>query len=429
MTLNISFPDMLLVRQNFPDRRIHDIRCAVWKQMEVLPLPQKLKSGSSIAVGVGSRGIKNIELITRTVIDFFKWRGFQPFIFPAMGSHGGATETGQRERLATRGITEKAMRCPVKCSMDIVETGFADVGIPTFMDRNAFASDGVFLVNRIKAHTDYTYKKGESGILKMLAIGLGKDLGAGICHKRSFEGMNLGQVILSAARQLLSTQKILGGLAILEDGYNNTAKVAALPAFTLEEWEKKLLVTAKKWQALFPVEVDCLLVDEGSKEISGPLMDTRNVINRDTVTGHRNPRKDIPWIGQICLFNVRDDSGGNTMGLGFADVFHARILEKINFDITRKNALTAQAPGAVRLSMFHYPTDRECLETSFALTSLPNPRDVRVGWIKNTAELSTIALSENLMREIKENPNLEIVGPARPISFDAQGQFAWNPFL
>ena len=242
-SFNMQFPRMLPVRQNFPDRRIQDIPGEVNRQLGSSGFAERLKPGSRIALGVGSRGITNIATIARSVVDYWKSRGFRPFIFPAMGSHGAATAEGQADVLAHYGIHEATMGCPVVSSLEVVSLGKTSDGIEAFMDRNAFESDAVMLIGRVKWHTDFAGKI-ESGLFKMMAIGLGKFAGAQRYHTYAYK-LGLEHVIRSVGRQVLKTGKIVGGLAILEDAHHNTAQLTAVPVERMEQQEEELLALAK----------------------------------------------------------------------------------------------------------------------------------------------------------------------------------------
>src|ERR1044071_7649212 len=248
----MQFPRIFAVRQNFPDRRIADVAGEVRKQLSGSPFASRLKPGSRVAIGVGSRGISNIATIARAVVDYWKSAGMRPFIFPAMGSHGAATAEGQADVLAHYGIIEETMGCPIVSSLDVVPVGTTPEGIRTFMDRNAYESDGVMLVGRVKWHTDFAGKI-ESGLFKMMAIGLGKFAGAQHYHTYAYR-MGLERVIRTVGRQVLKSGRILGGLAILEDANHNTAKLEAVPVEMMEELEQELLELTKSWMGRIPVE-------------------------------------------------------------------------------------------------------------------------------------------------------------------------------
>ncbi|MDX2027791.1 MAG: hypothetical protein SFW62_04070 [Alphaproteobacteria bacterium] len=423
----MPLPKMLLVRQHFPDRQIHNVPDAVTQQMHSFPFADEFQPGARIAIGVGSRGIHNIPTIVRSVVDYWKGKGLEPFIFPAMGSHGGATDEGQKSVLATLGITESTMACPIVSSMDIVPTGRTPDGIDTVMDRAAYESAGIFLINRVKWHTDFEDTI-ESGLFKMMTVGMGKLTGAKNYHRLGYEGRGLGEIIRSAGRHILSSGKVLGGLAILEDANNNTAHVETLPAASMERREEELLVTVKGWKENIPLELDVLIVNEIGKMVSGPGMDPK-VVNRSSTTGAYNPWKNLPWIGRIYVRSLRPDSRGNAMGIGMADVIHDRVLQHIDERATGINALTAQILSAVRVPMHHFSTDRECLETIVRdMTFHKEWFDVRMGWIRNSMELSLLGLSENLEEQIRKNPQLEIIGKAEAFAFDDNGQLVTRPF-
>src|SRR5713226_4038167 len=268
----MGFPKLLAVRQNFPDRAIHDVAREVQRQLGASGFSSRLKPGARIALGVGSRGIANIATIVRSVVDYWKSQGCQPFIFPAMGSHGAATAAGQADVLAHYGVHEATMGCPVISALEVVSLGKTADGIEAFMDRNAFDSDGVMLIGRIKWHTDFAGKI-ESGLFKMMAIGLGKFAGAQRYHTYAYK-LGLEHVIRSVGRQVLKSGKVLGGLAILEDANHNTAQLTAVPVDDMERKEEELLALTKSWMAKIPVPaVDILIVDEIGKTISGAGMD------------------------------------------------------------------------------------------------------------------------------------------------------------
>ena len=416
----MEFPRLLLVRQNFPDRSIRDVRSAVSKELAQSPFGARaLKPGARVAIGVGSRGISNIATIVRSVVDFWKSRGAQPFIFPAMGSHGAATAEGQADVLAHYGIIEDTMGCPIVSSLEVVPVGRTPEGIEAFMDRNAFESDGVMLVGRVKWHTDFAGKI-ESGLFKMMAIGLGKFAGAQRYHTYAFK-LGLEKVIRSIGRQVLASGKILGGLAILEDAHHSTAQVTAVPVEEMERREEELLRLVKSWMGRIPMDLDILILDEIGKNISGAGMDTK-VVNRG-VYGQYNPWPDAPRFERIFVRGLSDLSYGNGVGLGMADVVSDRLLAKIDWNPTWINSLTASTPAAIRTPI-HFPTDRECIARIAPTVGRLDLREVTYGWVRNSLEIGLIALSENLRSEIEKNPILEILGPARSMEFDSTGNLA-----
>lgn len=415
----MDLPRLLLVRQKFPDRRIHDIPTTVSRELTGSPFAARLRPGARVAIGVGSRGITNIATIVRSVVDFYKSRGAHPFVFPAMGSHGAATAEGQADVLAHYGIIEATMGCPIVSSLEVVSLGRTAEGIEAFMDRNAYESDGVMLVGRVKWHTDFAGAI-ESGLFKMMAIGLGKFAGAQRYHTYAYK-LGLEHVIRSIGRQVLASGKILGGLAILEDANHNTAQLSAVPVEEMEHREEELLRLVKSWMGRIPMDLDILVLDEIGKNISGAGMDTK-VVNRG-VHGQYNPWPEAPRIERIFIRGLSDLSYGNGVGLGMADVVSDRLLRQIDWNPTRINSLTASTPAAIRTPV-HFPTDRECLERFAPTVGKQDLGEVTYGWLRNSLELALIKLSENLRPQIDKDPNLEILGAPLPFEFDAAGNLA-----
>ena len=413
----MPFSRLLTVRQHFPDRHIADIPGTIAAELSNSDFGSRLKPGSTVAIGVGSRGIANLATIVRSVVDFWKARGFKPFIFPAMGSHGAATAEGQAHVLADYDIQEASMGCPVVSSLEVVPLGATPDGIEVFMDKNAYSAGGVFLIGRVKWHTDFAGKI-ESGLFKMMAIGLGKFAGAQRYHTYAYR-LGLEHVIRTVGRQVLKSGKILGGLAILEDANHDTAKLCAVPVEEMEQREEENLALVKSWMARIPVaRLNILIVDEIGKIYSGAGMDTK-VVNRG-VNGEYNPWDTAPRIDRIFLRGLSSHSYGNGVGLGMADVIHDRLLEVIDWVPTRINSLTASTPAAIRTPI-HFSTDRECLERFWPTVGRLNQEDVTIGWIPNSLEIGTLRLSENLRDEIEKNESLEILGTAEPFDFDEHG--------
>lgn len=410
----------LPIRQHFPHRAIQDIPGAVRHELAASDLLSGLKPGARIAIGVGSRGIANIAAIVRSVVEFFSARSCRPFLFPAMGSHGAANAAGQASVLAHYGIDEASMGCPVVSSFDVLSLGRTPDGIEVFAGKDAWESDGIFVINRVKWHTSFAGDI-ESGVSKMLALGVGKIEGAQTCHGHA-RHMGMPAVIQSVAEYLLATGKVVGGLAILEDAYHDTAQLAALPAPHLIEREKELLRLSKSWMARIPVPaLDVLIVDEIGKNIAGTGMDLK-LVNRG-VHGQYNPYPDTTRIERIFIRNLSELSYGNGVGIGLADVIHDRVLDRIDVNAGRINARTSGSLAAVRTPL-HFPSDSECLDLLFATVGKFDPADVTVGWIRNTLDLGMFALRDNLAEEIAANPALEIAGSPFEMTFDANGNLA-----
>src|SRR5579862_8447000 len=412
----MSFSRLLPVRQHFPDHRIADIPATIARELASSGIREQLKPRARVALGVGSRGIANIAVIVRGVVDFFKSNGFQPFIFPAMGSHGAATAAGQASVLAHYGVDDRTMGCPVVSELEVVSLGKTADGIEAFMDRTAYASDGVFLIGRVKWHTDFAGKI-ESGLFKMMAIGLGKFAGAQRYHTCAYR-LGLEYVIRTVGRQVLKSGKILGGLAILEDANHKTAQLTAVPVADMERKEEELLALVKSWMGRIPMPLNILILDEIGKTFSGAGMDTK-VVNRG-VNGEYNPWDTAPKIDRIFIRGLNDHSYGNAVGLGMADVIHDRLLEVIDWNPTQINSLTASTPAAIRTPI-HFSTDRQCLDKIWPTVGCLDQKDVTIGWIANSLEIGTMRLTENLRAQIAANPNLEIIGEAEELDFNGDG--------
>ncbi|HMD47917.1 MAG TPA: hypothetical protein VKG79_02415 [Bryobacteraceae bacterium] len=414
-----KLPRLLPVRQHFPDRALRDVPGEVHRQLSSAQFAARVKPGARIALGVGSRGISNIAPIVRATVDYWKSHGCEPFIFPAMGSHGAATAQGQADVLARFGIHEGAMGCPIVSALDVVSLGKTADGIEAFMDRSAFASDAIMAINRIKWHTDYSGGI-ESGLFKMLAIGVGKLAGAQRYHTYGYK-LGLEHVIRTVGRQVLSSGKVVGGLAILEDAYHNTAQLSAVPADGMEQTEGGLLELVKSWRGKIPIPLDILILDEIGKNISGMGMDTK-VVNRG-VHGDANPWPELVRIERIFVRDISSGSYGNAVGIGMADVIHDRLLEKVDWRATHINSLTASTPTGIRTPI-HFASDLECLEKIGTTVGRLDLAEVNCGWFKNSLELSFMKLSENLRPEIQTHPALEILGPAEEMDFDSAGNLS-----
>jgi hypothetical protein len=399
----MPLPRLLVVRQKFSDRRIPDVAAEVRSQLGASNFAARLKPGARIAIGVGSRGIHNIASIVRSAVRYWKDAGMQPFLFPAMGSHGAASAAGQANVLAHYGITEASMGCPLISQLEVVSLGKTADGIEAFMDREAYNSDGVMLIGRVKWHTDYAGKI-ESGLFKMMAIGLGKFAGAQRYHSYAYR-LGLEHVVVTVGRQVLKSGKILGGLAILEDAYHNTGKIDAIPVEAMEQREMENLALVKSWMAKIPTDLDILILDEIGKNISGAGMDTK-VVNRG-VNGEYNPWPNTPRFERIFLRDLSELTYNSAVGLGMADVVTNRLVERIDWEPTIINSLTANTPSAIRTPV-HFATDRECLERFAPTVGKLDLSQVTYGWIRNSMELERIGLSENLRAEVERNPNLEI---------------------
>lgn len=397
-------PDrFLLIRQNLPDRRLADVAGEACRQLTASGMAARLAPGARVAIGVGSRGIANIDAIVRSTVRYWRDAGMRPFIFPAMGSHGAATAEGQAEVLSHFGITERSVGCPIVSCLDVVSLGKTDDGIEVFIDQSAYASDGVMLVGRVKWHTNFTGAI-ESGLVKMMAIGLGKFAGARKYHAHA-QRLGLEHVIRTVGRHVLRTGKMIGGLAILEDAHHRTARLDAVPAELFEQREEANLALVKTWMPRLPCDLDVLIVDEIGKNISGTGMDAK-VVNRGTRSEY-NAWPGLPRVERIFVRELAALSFGNAVGIGLADATTDRLVGQIDWKPTMVNSQSAGAPSRIRVPA-HFATDREALEWVASTVGKIDPSEVTYGWIRNTLELDRLALSENLRARLASVPGASI---------------------
>ncbi len=413
----MALPRLVEIRQHFPNRALPDIYRATREAMDAAPWVAAVPPGSRIAIGVGSRGISNIDTVVRGVVDAWLARGAKPFIIPVMGSHGGGTAEGQKEVLAHYGVTEATMGVPVVSTLDVVPVGESPQGIAVSMDKAAWDAEGVMLCSRIKWHTGFEGRL-ESGVHKMMAIGLGKWEGAQRYHRHAIR-MGLEEVIREVGRVVLDTGRMLGGMAILEDAHHGTAELEAIGAADMVEREEALLAKVKTWKANLPVpHCDVLVVDEIGKNISGSGMDTK-VINRAWLG--RNCWPDLPHIERIYARSLTPHGGGNAVGIGLCDVIHDRLFAAVDFRKTWINSFTASSTVGCMCPP-HFPTDKECLEKILGTCGHENIADASIVWIRNTMELGHMHVSEGLAKTLRDADGVEICGDPEPISFDGQGQ-------
>ena len=395
------------IKQHFTQNALADVRSEVRK--ELVKLNGLIASGNEIAVAVGSRGIDHLSVVVQEVASYIKEKGAHPFIVPAMGSHGGATAEGQAKILAGYGITEAAIGAPVRATMDVVEQSRGVGPNPIFMDKLAHESDGVVLINRIKPHTDYhgTY---ESGLVKMAVIGLGKEKMARAIHRYGVFG--LMKLIPPSANEIFSTGKILGGVALVENAYDQTMIVRALATEDILAHEPALLEQARANMPFLPIDdIDVLIIDHMGKDISGVGIDP-NIIGRMRIRGQEEP--EVPNIKAIVVTDLTHSSHGNATGMGLADVITKRLYDKIDFDITYKNIVTSGFFERGKLPLVA-KNDREAF--AFALRSCGNlqPLSEKVIRIKNTLQLSEMYISPAVMETLKDDQNIEPVRTNVPL--------------
>jgi hypothetical protein len=406
---------MVRLKQQFAGPMLHDVAGSVRDALGTLALP--VRPGQTVALPVGSRGVVNIDRAVRATVDHVKALGARPFIVPAMGSHGGATAEGQTAVLERYGVTEARMGCPVRATMDVVQVGEV-LGLPIWLDRYASEADWIGVINRVKPHTGFSGEIG-SGLLKMMTIGMGKHRGAVQAHRANIR-LGYETMIVALGREMLRLGRVAFGLGVVENGYDETALVRAFLPDDLEAGERELLRLAKAWMAKLPFEtIDVLVVDEIGKEISGTGMDT-NVIGRHS-TFFEKPFTS-PRVTFIVACDLSPATHGNANGIGLADFTTRRLADKVDWEPTYINALTACSPGGPKLPAVLDNT-RDALAVALACLGLERPEQARVVRIKNTLRLAEVEVSEAFLPEVATRADLTPLGEPAPPVFDPEGYF------
>jgi hypothetical protein len=418
----IVLPRMVEVRQKIPSSKLDDFVSEIIKELKKAVLAGKVKPGAEIAITAGSRGVAHYPEILATIVDEIKKAGGNPFLIPAMGSHGGASTEGQVSVLESLGIKPETVGAPIRATMEVDLVGELMNGSPVYVDRNALRADGIIVVGRVKPHTDF---KGdiESGLMKMIVIGLGKQKGAEMIHRFKSEGYH--KLIPEAAKLIMKKTPIILGLAIVEDAYHEIAIVKAIEPKDIEREEMKLLEKAKALLARIPFKnIDVLIVDEIGKEISGTGIDT-NVVGRFWLPGESDPLS--PSIGSIVVLDVTEETHGNAIGIGLADITTQKLVSKIDYPATFVNALTGGHPLVAKTPIF-LPTDRDAITIALHTCGTIDAQKAKVVRIKDTLHLERLWISETLYEEVKSDPNLqktlEIVDEPREMQFDVLGSIA-----
>jgi hypothetical protein len=410
----MDLPLVAPIRQRKPQPAVADVVGEVRRQWLGSSLPKRLKPGARIAVGVGSRGIANIFTIVKSSVDTLNEMGYRPFVVAAMGSHGGATTEGQRELLAEYRISERDLGVEVRTDMETVKLGTNSWGEPVYWDRNAFGADGVVTISRIKPHTDFRGRF-ESGILKMAVIGLGKRDGAAQHHRWGLRGLR--DMMPETAKVVLDKTRFLGGLAILENASEETARLQFVDRDSLFEIEPKLLDQSRALMGRSPFEqLDVLIIGEIGKNYSGAGIDP-NVIGRLMV--ETAPEFESPKITRIAALDLSPESHGNGTGCGLADISTTRLLKAIDPKPFRMNNLTACFLRRSQLP-FDFETDRECIEQCLLTCWQPDVTKVRLALVANTLEVAELWVTAPLVDEARRNPNLAIDGELQAIPFDSR---------
>jgi hypothetical protein len=404
----------LLERNGEPQPAVADPAREVHAALDALRLEREQLAGRRIAVTAGSRGIASLREIVRAACQWLMARGANPFVFPAMGSHGGATDEGQRQVLAEYGVTAEFTGAELRSSIEAVQIATTPEGFPVLMDRNAWQSDGVLVINRVKPHTRFSGKI-ESGLLKMMAIGMGKPAGAQECHLRASKH-GYEPVIRAVATSVLGTGKILAGLAVVENSIHQAASIRAAHPANVIALDEEMQALAKSLQPRLPFSrLDLLMVDEIGKNISGAGMDTK-VIGRDVEGG----RGDAPEISLIYARDLTPEAAGNALGVGLADIIHERLYRKIDFEKMYVNARTSLNTDVARVPMW-FGTDRDAVGFALRLLGNPSAHEQRLVAIRNTLNLNRILVSEALAREAAELGGWRASPESAPLKFDREG--------
>lgn len=408
---------MFKIRQKLPRPRVENVGEAVRRGVNRLISGSNLSRGSQVAITAGSRGISDLDLVMETAIQVLQEAGCRPFLVAAMGSHGGGKAEGQLAILRSLGLSQEPLGVPVLAGADLREVGRTVSGYPVYCDPAAWQADGILVINRIKAHTACQGPV-QSGLLKMMAVGLGKEKGARLIHR---QGGNMSAAITEIGRFFIEQGPLLGGLALVENSYGELSDLVAVKPSELEEQERRLLTRAKQLHPRLPVEeLDLLIVDEMGKDYSGTGIDT-NVIGRRRIIGHPEPAS--PRVLRLAVLALSEASGGNATGIGLADFTTRQLVEKIDYQKTYYNCLTS---GYVQRAMIPlvFNSHRALVEAAINSLHLGDPSRIRAIRIPNTLHLEQIWASEALFADLGSRPEIEVLTGFCEIQYDLSGNFS-----
>jgi hypothetical protein len=413
----MNFPEMIRVRQQFDQMVVKDISRTVVEKIDRLDISKKCRPGNTVALACSSRGIANYQAIVRSTAASLVKAGLKPFIIPAMGSHGSATAEGQKQVLEDYGITESQVGAPVHSNLNVKKIGTTHTGIPIWIDSLAWDADHIVLINRIAPHTDFSADI-EGGLMKLMAIGLGKQTGAFSYHQ-AILSFGYADVIQSIGRAVLKTGKVLFGVGIVENGYGQTARIGVFGEEEVEAQEKEMLKLAKKLKPALPFdEADIFWIQEMGKDVSGAGFDTKTVGRIGlTLIG---PEPEKPRIKRIIVSDMTAASHGNAVGIGNADIITDRLNHKIDRQATRINTITGVCPemGRIPISL---PNDREAFTVAATCVGLISTQDLKIMCIENTKKLEMVEVSAAYAQAIEGRNDLSITKPARPVKFLEDG--------
>jgi len=413
--MNQPFPQMAVIQQDLYRSQTMDLQARIWETLKNCTQNQKISPGETVAVAVGSRGIHGLQIIVRETIQFLLHLGLKPMIIPAMGSHGGGTPEAQESLLHTYGISASSMGAPIVSDMDVTDIGNHTDKTRIFFSTAAHSCDHVVVINRIKPHTKF-HSEIESGLCKMLVVGLGKKTGAAEIHQKAVHH-GFG-IIEEAAAYILEKCNILCGIGIVEDGYGQPAIIEALPPDILIRREKALLEKAYQYLAGIPFEqIDVLIIDYFGKNISGIGMDSNVTGRHRDITGDFHTK---PYVKRIFVRDLSPDSDGNGNGIGLADFTTKRLVDRLDLKKTYTNAIAAISPEKAALPLYlesDLPAMKACMQTC----GVPSPDAARIVRIKNTADLEYIQISKALQKESEKNNHIHIVTPWKALQFSKDG--------
>lgn len=420
----MRLPRLVKIRQHFNGPIVEDVEKAVQAELSRIGIKEQIKPGMRVALTAGSRGIANIATILRGTVRYLKQCGAEPFIFPAMGSHGGATAAGQIEVLESLGVTESYCEAPILSSMEVVQIGETERGIPVYVDKFAWEADAIVVAARVKVHTDFKSPIGiESGIMKMVAIGMGKHKQALALHDYGVTGIR--DYMPEISRVVLEKANVLCGIAIVENAFEQTALIEAIPTKQIEERERMLLQESAALMPKLPCEAfDILHVDRIGKNYSGTGMDT-NIIGRMKILGVEEPAK--PDIKYIIASDLSEECHGNATGIGLADLTTRRLFDKIDFQKMNENVITSTFLHRAMIPIV-MENDRDAMIAALRCCWGVMPEKARVVRIPNTLHLEYLYISEALLFEVKNLPHVEIIGEAEEMKFDEDGYFSKHDF-
>ena len=409
----IPLPKMVRVKQTFPDNPISDIVVALREELNQSEITKRLRPGMSIAIGVGSRGVAQIPLLVKTTVEFLKEQKTYPFVVPAMGSYGGATEEGQREVLQNLGVTEEYIGCPIKATMDVVELGRLDNGLPVYLDKYAAEADGIISLNRVKPHTCFRGPN-ESGMIKMLTIGLGKQKGAESCHSYGFQYM--AEHLVAMAKIMMEKAPVLFGIGTVENAYDRIIRISVVPKEDMLETDRQMQVQAKEHLAkLYFEQIDVLVIDRIGKDISGDGMDP-NITGRypsPYATGG-------PKVSKMLVLDLTEQTHGNANGMGTADFSTRKLFDKIDFVATYANGLTSTVVGPTHVPTI-LETDRDAILAGIKTSNARDFSKVRLVRIKDTLHMDEIWVSEAMLDEVRQHHQMKVLSEPTLMRFDEAG--------